>query len=181
MLNTLCFALLPAAGFLVFGYSYTKRFTWLCHFWLGLTCSAATMGAFLGLSGRFELRYFPIVAAVALWVAGFDILYALQDIDFDRAHGLRSVPARFGARAARVIAASCHAGTILGLSSVFFFWKAPGLGTASALVVCAALLTAEHIVALGGTGKHLRVAAYSINEILPVVYLIGIVSDIYLL
>jgi 4-hydroxybenzoate polyprenyltransferase len=181
MLNPLCVILLPVAGFLVFGYSYTKRFTWLCHFWLGVTCSAATMGAFLGISGRFELRYFPIVAAVALWVAGFDILYALQDERFDREHGLHSVPARFGKRGARTIAALSHFGTLLGLASVFLFWNAPGVGTAAALFICAILLVAEHAIALGGTGKHIRIAAYGINEIIPLIFFFGIVFDTYLL
>lgn len=180
MLNPLCLALLPLAGIMVFGYSYTKRWTWLCHYWLGITCSAATMGAFLGISGAFHLRYFPITAGVALWVAGFDILYALQDIEFDRKEGLHSVPARFGANGARVIAALGHAGTILGLASIFFFWPSPGPASAAAIALCAILLAAEHLVSRGGTEKHIRIAAYNINEILPFVFLIGVAIDVYL-
>jgi 4-hydroxybenzoate polyprenyltransferase len=95
LLNPLCVFLLPLAGFLIGGYSFSKRFTWLCHYWLGLACSTAVMGSFIGLTGRFALRYFVLAAAHALWVAGFDIIYALQDIDFDRREGLYSVPARF--------------------------------------------------------------------------------------
>jgi 4-hydroxybenzoate polyprenyltransferase len=180
MLNWLCFALLPLAGFLVVGYSYSKRFTWLCHYWLGLACSAATMGAFLGISGRFELRYFAMAGAVALWVAGFDILYALQDIEVDRAQGLRSIPARFGPRAARWIAALSHALAIAGLGAAAFFWP---LGPAylAAVLGAAALLAAEHIVALGGTERHIRIAAYGINEIVPLVVLSGVALDLYLL
>lgn len=180
MLNSLCLALLPLAGILVFGYSYTKRWTWLCHYWLGITCSVATMGAFLGISGTFHLRYFPITAGVALWVAGFDILYALQDIEFDRKEGLHSIPAHFGANGARVIAALGHAGTIFGLTSMFFFWPSPGPASAVAIALCAILLAAEHIVSQGGTEKHIRIAAYTINEILPFVFLIGVAFDIYM-
>jgi 4-hydroxybenzoate polyprenyltransferase len=181
MLNTLCLALLPAAAILVFGYSYTKRFTWLCHFWLGVTCSAATMGAFLGISGTFQLRYFPLVGGVALWVAGFDIIYAIQDIGFDRAQGLRSVPARFGARGARLIAAACHLAALAGMASVFLFWPETGIGTALALAACAVLLAAEHVIALGGTERHVKIAAYGINEIIPFLFLVGVALDQYLI
>jgi len=181
MLNPLCLALLPAAGFLVAGYSYTKRFTWFCHFWLGLTCSAATMGAFLGVSGAFHFRYFPLVAGVALWVAGFDILYAVQDIVFDRGEKLRSIPARFGEKGARIIAAGCHLLAALGLASVLLFWPAAGAVTVVTLLACASLLAAEHVIALGGTEKHVKIAAYGINEIIPLLFLFGVALDIYLI
>ncbi len=169
------------AGILVFGYSYTKRFTWLCNFWLGVTCSAATMGAFLGISGAFHLRYFPFVAGVAFWVAGFDILYALQDIEFDRSEMLHSVPARFGAKGGRIIAACSHLFAAAGLASVLAFWPKTGLGTIAALAICTFLIAAEHIVALGGTEKHIRIAAYGINEIIPLLFLLGVALDIYLI
>lgn len=178
MLNWLCVALLPVAAILIGGYSYTKRFTWLCHFWLGIACAAAPMGAFIALSGRFELRYFVLAGAVALWVAGFDILYALQDIDFDRTEGVHSVPARFGAQGAQAISALCHLGTIVGLSALPLFWPiswAYGTGIA----VAAAMLVAEHIVVRGGSARHVRIASYSINEVVPLVILAATVLDIY--
>ena len=181
MLNPLCLALLPVAGILVFGYSYTKRFTWLCHYWLGVACSAATMGAFLGISGRFEFRYFPLAGAVALWVAGFDIIYALQDIEFDRSEGLKSIPAAFGSRAARAIAAASHLGAMVGLSSILYFWHSTGIGTLSALVACAILLASEHFLASRATARHIRMAAYGINEIIPALLLVGVALDLFLL
>lgn len=181
MLNPLCLALLPIAGILVFGYSYTKRFTWLCHYWLGITCSAATMGAFLGISGRFEARYFPLVGGVALWVAGFDIIYALQDIGFDRASGLHSVPARFGARGARVIAAFTHLGAAAGIGSMLMCFSETGIATAASLSLCGILLASEHIISRTGTERHIRIAAYGINEIIPVLILAGVALDLYLL
>jgi 4-hydroxybenzoate polyprenyltransferase len=122
LLNPLCVILLPLAGFLIGGYSFSKRFTWLCHYWLGLACSAAVMGSFIGLSGRFALRYFVLAAAHALWVAGFDIIYALQDIDFDRREGLYSIPARFGPLGGRVIAVLSHLGALGALFLVPRFW-----------------------------------------------------------
>lgn len=179
MLNWLCVALLPVAAVLIGGYSYTKRFTWLCHYWLGVACAAAPMGAFLALSGRFELGYFALAGAVALWVAGFDILYALQDIDFDRSAGLRSVPARFGSGGARLIAALSHAGTVAALAALPLFWELSWPYMAG-VALAAALLTAEHLIASGGTERHIRVASYSINEILPLVVLAATAVDVYL-
>jgi putative 4-hydroxybenzoate polyprenyltransferase len=180
MLGWVCVILLPAAAFMVLAYSFTKRFTWLCHYWLGATCGLAVMGSFVALSGRiFELRYFVLWAAQALWVAGFDIIYALQDIEIDRAQGLHSVPQRFGARSARAIAAASHACAIALLSIAPLFWA---LGPAYLVGVgaAAALIAAEHVVALGGTERHIRVAAYGINEIVPLVLLAGVCLDLYL-
>jgi 4-hydroxybenzoate polyprenyltransferase len=181
MLNPLCLTLLPVAGILVFGYSYTKRFTWLCHYWLGLTCSAAVMGAFLGISGSFALRYFPLTAGVALWVAGFDILYAIQDISFDRSAGLKSIPARFGETKARFFAAASHLLALAGFASIYLFWPLAGIGLGLSLTFCASLLVAEHLIARKGTERHIKIAAYSINEIIPLVILAGVALDIYLL
>jgi len=181
MLNPLCLALLPLAGILVFGYSYTKRYTWLCHYWLGLTCSAATLGAFLGISGYLAPRFLPLTAGVALWVAGFDILYALQDIEFDRKEGLHSVPARFGASGARILAVLSHAGAVAGMASVLYFWPETGPGTIASLIVCIILLAAEHLIARQGTAKHIKIAAYGINEFIPALFLIGVALDMYLM
>jgi 4-hydroxybenzoate polyprenyltransferase len=179
MLNLLCVLLLPFAAMLIGGYSFTKRFTWLCHYWLGLACSCAVMGSFLALSGHFAFRYFVLAGAHCLWVAGFDILYALQDIEFDRKERLHSIPARFGAQRARIIAAASHLGTLAGLFVVPLFWKVSGiyLGAAG---VAACLLIAEHLIALGKTERHIRIASYSINEILPLVILLGTALDLYL-
>ncbi len=181
MLGWLCLALLPVAGIAIGGYSYTKRFTWLCHFWLGASCAIAPMGALIAISGQlFVLRFFVLAGAVALWVAGFDIIYALQDIEFDRSEGLFSIPARFGKRWSRVIAIACHAGTIGGLALLPLFWP---LGPVYwvGLALTALLLGSEHIVALGGTQRHIRIASYGINEIIPTLLLAVVALDIYVL
>ena len=180
MLNWLCVALLPVAAVLIGGYSYTKRFTWLCHYWLGVACASAPMGAFIALSGRFEIRYFALAGAVALWVAGFDILYALQDISFDRGQGLHSVPARFGAKGARILSALSHLGTVVGLAALPLFWDL-SWAYAGGVAIAAALLVAEHVVVRGGTERHVRIASYSINEVLPLVVLAATALDVYLL
>jgi 4-hydroxybenzoate polyprenyltransferase len=179
MLGWICVLLLPVPAIAIFGYSYTKRLTWLCHYWLGATCAIATMGSFIALTGRvFELRFFALSSGVALWVAGFDILYALQDIEVDRAQGLFSVPARFGARWARAIAAASHLGAVSFIASAPLFWplSAPYLAGAA---LAAALIAAEHLVALRGTERRIRIAAYGINEIVPLVVLAGVAVDLY--
>lgn len=178
LLNPLCVMLLPAAAFLIGGYSYSKRFTWLCHYWLGAACACAPMGTFLALSGRFEFRYFILAGAHALWVAGFDILYALQDIDFDRSEHLQSIPARFGPGCARVFAILSHTGTIIGLAALPFFWNLSRFYLWG-IVLSALLLISEHIIALGKSGRHIRIASYSINEIIPLVVLLGTILDMY--
>lgn len=179
LLNTLCLMLLPLAALLIYGYSYTKRFTWLCHYWLGITCSAATMGAFLALNGAFEFRYFILTGAVALWVSGFDILYALQDLEHDRAHGIFSIPARFGEQTARIFALLSHLGSLAALFLLPFFWNLGWLYW-SGYLLAAVLMLSEHIVSLGKTAAHIRIASYTINEIIPVLLLIATLMDIYL-
>jgi 4-hydroxybenzoate polyprenyltransferase len=180
MLGWICAALLWVPAIAIFGYSYTKRFTWLCHYWLGATCAIATMGSLIAVSGRvFELRYFVLSSAVASWVAGFDIIYALQDIQVDRAQGLHSIPERFGPAWARLISAGTHCATIALLASAPLFWRlgAPYLvGTG----IAAALIAAEHIVARRPTERHIRIAAYGINEIVPLVMLAAVAVDLYL-
>jgi 4-hydroxybenzoate polyprenyltransferase len=186
LLNPLCAALLPLAGLLIGGYSFSKRFTWLCHYWLGLACSCSVMGAFIGLSGSFALRYFVLAGAHALWVAGFDIIYGIQDLDFDRREGLYSIPVKFGAGGALLIAAFSHLGALAGLLLVPLFWDLSpgyfaGAGTA------AILLAAEHVLVRGGrrdggrvySERRIRIAAYSLNEIIPLLVLGGALLGVY--
>ena len=177
-LNLLCIVLLPVAAFLVGAYSYTKRFTWLCHYWLGATVALAPLGAFLGVAGHFEVRYFVLAGSVAVWVAGFDILYATQDIAFDRQTGLKSIPARFGARAAFWISRGSHLATLAGLVATGLLWPVGALWWVG-VAATALLLAAEHRIARGGTEKHLKVASYGLNEIVGVTMLVTAVAAVY--
>jgi len=119
MLNPLCLALTPVALAIVFGYSYTKRFTAASHLVLGLALAVAPVGAWLAIRGRFDLVPVVLGLAVLLWVAGFDTLYACQDVEFDRREGLRSLPAAVGVPRALRLARLMHAGTVLLLLSLF--------------------------------------------------------------
>lgn len=122
MLNPLCLKLAPIAMAFIILYSYTKRFTWLSHFILGVTISAAPLGAWIAVKGSLDTRIILLGLAVVFWLAGFDILYALQDIDFDRSYGLFSIPSRFGIKRSIMVSRFCHAITwgLLVLSGIIF-------------------------------------------------------------
>ena len=106
----------PIVLAVLLGYSHAKRFTWAAHLWLGLALALAPGGAWIAMGARPEPGIVALMVAVACWVGGFDILYSLQDEAFDRAEGLRSIPARFGARGALAFSRGLHVVTALGLS-----------------------------------------------------------------
>ncbi|PKL14565.1 MAG: 4-hydroxybenzoate octaprenyltransferase [Spirochaetae bacterium HGW-Spirochaetae-8] len=178
-LNLLCVLLLPVALLLIVGYSYTKRITWLCHYILGLTVAIAPMGSLLAITGRFELRYFVIAAAVALWVAGFDIIYACQDVGFDREEGLFSIPARFGVRKALRLAALNH----VGAAMLLVLWgrlyhTGMWYGIGSGIVV--GLLVVENVLVAPKRLKHITFAAYHLNEIIGTLFFVFVLMEVYL-
>ena len=142
-LNPLCLALSPVALLIVFGYSYTKRFTAASQLVLGLSLAVAPVGAWLAIRGRFEAVPLVLGAAVVLWVAGFDTIYACQDADFDRREGLHSVPARLGVPRALVLARALHVGAIVLLVSLYRLAPLHPLYLAGVAVV-AGLLAWEH-------------------------------------
>jgi len=117
-LNPLCFALSPVALLWILGYSYTKRFTALSHLWLGLSLGIAPVGAWLAVQGRFDIVPILLSLAVMLWTAGFDIIYSLQDVEFDRRVGLRSLPQTIGEVRALWLSRLMHVGMVLLLIAV---------------------------------------------------------------
>jgi 4-hydroxybenzoate polyprenyltransferase len=119
MLNPLCLALSPVALAIVLGYSYTKRFTAASHLVLGLSLAIAPVGAWVAVRGRFEAPPLVLGLAVLLWVAGFDTLYACQDVEFDRREGLRSLPASLGVPRALALARAMHALTLPVLAALY--------------------------------------------------------------
>ena len=123
MLNPLCLKLSPVALAVLFIYSYTKRFTWTTHFVLGLTLSAAPVGAWIAVRGTFDAEIIPIGISVIFWLAGFDTLYALQDIEFDKSHGIYSIPQRFGIKNALLLARLFHLITFIMLITTGILFK----------------------------------------------------------
>jgi 4-hydroxybenzoate polyprenyltransferase len=168
-LNPLCLALSPVAIAILLGYSYTKRFTWAAHLALGLALAGAPLGAWIAVSGSIEAPPLLLGMAVLTWVAGFDVLYALQDEAHDRAAGLFSIPARFGTRAALAISIALHAATLALLAALPFAYR-PGLGTFYWIGVggCAALLGWQHAIVRPGDLSRLNAAFFTANGVLAV-------------
>ena len=159
----LSFVALPV----LLGYSYTKRFTSLSHLVLGLALAGAPLGAWVAVRGSFAPAPFVLAAIVMLWVAGFDVLYALQDLDFDRSAGLHSLPARVGEAGALWISGIFHVG-MLALLTVLPYVYEPGLGAAYWIGVggCAALLAYQHAVVRPGDLSRLNAAFFLANGLL---------------
>jgi 4-hydroxybenzoate polyprenyltransferase len=143
-LNRVCFVLSPVALLVILGYSFTKRFTSASHLVLGLCLGLAPVGGWLAVRGDLGLEVLVLAGAVLFWVAGFDVLYALQDEEFDRREGLFSLPSRVGPTWARRLAALCHLTAVLGFAVTG--WLA-GLGPiyAGAVVVSALILLVQHL------------------------------------
>jgi 4-hydroxybenzoate polyprenyltransferase len=142
-LNPLCLALAPVALAIVLGYSYTKRFTAASPLVLGLSLAVAPVGAWLAIRGRFEPVPLVLGLAVALWVAGFDTIYACQDVEFDRREGLRSIPASLGVAGALFVARALHALAVVALMALYALAPLHVLYVAGVGAV-AALLAYEH-------------------------------------
>lgn len=168
---------LPVLAFLA-AYSYTKRFTILAHFWLGAALMLAPVAAWIAL--RAEVDWPPVVlgAAVLLWVAGFDIIYATQDVDFDRRLGLRSIPARVGIPAALRLAAVCHAGMVLLLFLLPAVYPQLGWIYMSGIAAVAALLIYEHRLVRPDDLARVNRAFFHVNAVVSVGLLVVGVLDL---
>ncbi len=166
-LNPLALALSPVALAILFLYSYTKRFTWASHLVLGLSLAGAPLGAWIAVRGDVAPAPFVLAAAVLLWVAGFDVLYALQDVDFDRRSGLFSIPARFGVVPALWISAALHA-VMLGLLAFLPRIYPPGLGAGfwAGWAGCLLLIAYQHWVVRPNDLSRLNAAFFTANGLL---------------
>ncbi|MHB8079122.1 MAG: UbiA-like polyprenyltransferase [Candidatus Krumholzibacteriia bacterium] len=180
-LNPLCLALSPVALGVILLYSYTKRFTEASHLVLGLSLAIAPVGAWLAATGRFAPFPLWTAAGVLCWVAGFDTIYACQDVDFDRRAGLRSLAARFGVRRALLAARGLHVAAVVCLAVAVT--RAPELGAAAraGVAVMAALLVVEHRLVRGGDLAHIDRAFFTLNSWIGVVLLAAVALDLYLL
>jgi 4-hydroxybenzoate polyprenyltransferase len=165
---------IPVVGFVV--YPYLKRFTWLCHFWLGAVDGLAPVGAWVAITGKLPWQAWLLGAAVALWVAGFDLFYALFDEEVDRREGLHSIVTRFGVRGAFVGARLSHAATVacliaagLGLPVGALYW----FGVA----VVATLLAYEHSLVRPADLRRLDTAFFTMNGVISVAFAVFVVLD----
>lgn len=171
-LNPLCLKLAPLAVFILAVYSYTKRFTWASHLVLGFACGIAPTASWLAVTGSFAVPPLLLTGAVMCWVAGFDIIYATQDLEFDRREGLHAIPARFGIKNALKIARALHFTAIILLLLVPTFLAPPyaTLGPLYYLGVlgAAGLLCWEHLLVKPDDLKKVTLAAYSVNQVIGV-------------
>lgn len=161
-LNPLCFKIAPFAIAVILLYPYTKRFTWLCHVVLGIAISFAPFGAWIAVRGTIDAEIFPLVFAVLFWVAGFDLFYALHDMDFDKEQNLHSVPSRFGIKNTLWMARAFHLITVsmlLILIPVFNLSALYLLG----VFIAAAMLLYEHSLVKPTDLSRLDMAFFNMN------------------
>lgn len=181
-LHPLTLALLPGALLFLAGYAYTKRFTWLSHFVLGFTDGLAPMGAWAAIRGSLftaqDLPAWLLLFAVTVWIGGFDLIYACQDTEFDRAERLHSIPARFGNAAALRLAKVCHALTIALLAAVGA-WTGLGALYWLALLVAAGLLIYEHLLVKPDDLSKVNLAFFNVNGYISVTLFAGALAGLY--
>lgn len=178
-LNPLCFYLSPLAVLLLWFYSYTKRFTWMAHFVLGIVEAAAPIGGWIAVTGSLSWPPLLIGAGLIFWLAGFDILYSLQDYEFDKKSGLYSIPAQFGIQNALFISSGLHLLTMLfflfaglALHSGIWYWLGTGL--------IAGLLIYEHAILHPRDLSRLNQAFFTVNGWVSVVLFMGSLLDVIL-
>ncbi|MFO8021917.1 MAG: UbiA-like polyprenyltransferase [Perlabentimonas sp.] len=177
-INKLVFYLSPIALLIILGYSFTKRFTILCHFVLGLGLALAPIGAYLAVSGSWS--YLPILFSIIvfLWVSGFDILYSLQDVEFDKEEALRSIPAVFGTIKARVLSAMIHSAATFIVVKAGILMDTGYLYWIGALIFIL-LLIAQHIIIKPNSAHRINLAFATLNSIASLVYAIFIILSLY--
>jgi 4-hydroxybenzoate polyprenyltransferase len=169
MLNRTCLFLSPVALAIVFLYSYTKRLTWGSQLVLGLSLAIAPVGAWIAVTGGIAWPPVLLGASVLFWVAGFDVIYALQDIDFDRREGLHSIPARFGAVRSLWIARLLHAASVAALLAIYPLLPLHPVYLAGVGVV-AVLLAYEHTLVKPDDLSKVNLAFFTTNGIVSIAY-----------
>ena len=177
MLNPLSLKLSPLALGIIFFYSFTKRITWFAHMFLGISLACAPIGAWIALKGTLSAAPLVLGLAVALWVAGFDIIYACQDVEFDRKESLFSVPKRFGIRAALWISVILHL-IMLGILACLFVQEGIGYIGFSGLILVGLLLAYEHSLVRPKDLSRANTAFFTINGWISILLCVTTAIDI---
>jgi 4-hydroxybenzoate polyprenyltransferase len=176
MISRLCLFLSFPVLAILFLYSYTKRFTLLSHLYLGFGISLAPVGAWIAVTGRFDPAVMILSLALLTYIAGFDILYACQDLEFDRRTGLCSIPARFGPAAAFRISAALHGVTFLSFLLILVVFDL-GLVYLMATLIMGALLIVEHRLVRPHDLTKIEAAFFHVNSAISVLLFLGILGD----
>ena len=177
MLNPLAFALSPIALLIIFGYSYTKRFTNLSHLVLGLALGIAPVGAWIGVTGRIDTPPIILSAAVMLWTAGFDIIYALQDLEFDKRMGLSSIPKALGPAKALIISRGFH-GASVALLAVFGMMLGLGVTYYIGLGFALCLLVYEQSLVKANDFSKVNIAFFNTNGFVSIGFFLFALADL---
>lgn len=167
-LHPLALKLLPIAVIMLVFYSYTKRFTWLCHVVLGLTIALAPLGGWAAVTGRVDWTAMVFFATITFWIAGFDIIYACQDVEFDKKEGLHSIPVRFGIAKSLKIAQAFHIFTALGFIALLLMTDL-GWWYVAGMVIAYLILFYEHHIVSPGDLSRLQTAFFTMNGVLSIV------------
>lgn len=178
-INTLCFALSPVALLVVLGYSFTKRFTPLCHLVLGLGLSLAPIGAYLAVTGSFALLPILFSFTVLFWVSGFDIIYALQDEEFDKQYDLKSIPAWLGKTKALRVSEVLHVLSALCIIAAGWYGSF-GLWYWIGVILFVGLLVYQHLLVKPNDLSKVNMAFFTTNGVASVVFAVFVITDILL-
>lgn len=178
-LNPLAFALSPVALAVIMGYSYTKRFTALSHLWLGLALSISPVGAWIAITGRFDWTPIILCCVVLLWTAGFDIIYACQDVNFDRKHGLHSIPARLGIRWALWVSSALHVVAVMLLFGIPLVTEL-GLFYYIGVGIVVLIFIYEHAIVKPNDLSRVNLAFFTLNGMISLVLMALSIADILL-
>ena len=178
-INRICFYLSPVALAVVLGYSYTKRFTPLCHLVLGLGLSLAPIGAYLAVTGRFDLLPLLFSFAVIFWVSGFDIIYALQDEEFDKSNELYSIPSWLGKKKALQVSTTLH---LLSAVCVIVAGFLAGFGWLywTGVIVFCGMLVYQHSIVKPDNLSRVNLAFMTANGIASVVFAVFVIADLFI-
>ena len=178
-INTICFYLSPVALFVILFYSYTKRFTFLCHLVLGVGLSLAPIGAYLAVTGAFALLPVLFSVAVVCWVSGFDIIYALQDEAFDKENHLFSIPSVLGKRRALLVSVLLHCLSAAAIAAAGFYGNF-GVWYWIGVLVFVGMLIYQHSIVKPNDLRRVNVAFMTANGIASIVFAVFVLLDIYI-
>lgn len=178
-INKLCFLLSPLALIAVLGYSYTKRFTFFSHFFLGLALSLAPIGAYIAVCNRFDIIPVLLSFSVLFWVSGFDVIYALQDMEFDKKSNLKSIPARVGFVKAKFSSIFIHSLSLILLIIIGVLLKPESYFYYTGLFLFFVLILFQHII-IGKYGlKKINTAFFTLNGIASILFAIFTCIELY--
>lgn len=179
-INRLAFILSPLAILIISFYSFTKRFSYLSHFFLGLALGAAPVGAWVAVRGEISFISILLGLAVLFWTAGFDIIYSLQDVEFDKREGLHSFPVKFGIKSSLLAARILH-GLMIAVLFLMIFSAELGLIYITGIIFCAVFIAYEHFIVKPDDLSRINQAFFTVNAVVSVSIMVFTLADIFIL